>query len=313
MNLLDLPTEVLVMISKALDKASDINAFIRTSRTTYIRLNHVLYEFDVQKRAGKALVWAAQKNSQQTAKKSLQAGIKSLNKWFHRPLAIVLRAGYIDFVQLFLDEGVDPDTILFQGSRIETTALYIAASHGHDAIVKLLIEKGANVNIMASGRQPLVIAATNNRKTVVRLLLENGADPNARRDNAITALSIAVMRKSTEIVSMLLNKGANAELDHALQEAVTKGNNEITQLLLDRGADVGSRDYAGRTPLDLGVMYGAQRSVRLLLKHGADLNAQNSLPLHGAISARFFTTDNNRKSMIRLLLDHGVYDTCKEK
>ncbi|KAF4168829.1 hypothetical protein CNMCM6936_000774 [Aspergillus lentulus] len=306
MNLLVLPTEVLVMITKALNKASDMNAFVRTSRMAYIRLNHVLYEFDVQRKVRKALVWAAQNNNQRTAKKSLQVGIKSLNKWFQRPLTIMLRSGHTDMVRLLLDEGVDPDTILYEGSQIATTALYIAASHGHDAIVNLLIEKGANVNLKNSPGQPLVVAVSHNKKTVVRILLEKGADPNARRYDNMPALCIAVTKGFTEIVEMLLDKGALTDLGGSwictpVQEAVRKNRFKITQLLLEKGAaaNVGSGDYRDLPPLLMAMAYGYERLLGLLLKHGANPNAQNAWPLHVAIF-------DNKIAMVRLLLAHGA-------
>jgi ankyrin repeat protein len=306
MNLLVLPTEVLVIITKALGKASDMNAFVRTSRKAYIRLNHVLYEFDVQRRGGNALVWAAQKDNPHTARKSLQAGIKSLNRWFQRPPTIMLRSGYTGMVRLLLDEGVDPSTILYGGSRIATTALYIAASHGNDAIVELLIEKGANVNLKNSPGQPLVIAVTNNRKTVVRILLEQGADPNTRRHDNMTALCIAVMKGATEIIDMLLNKGALTELGDSwigtpLQAAIRKNRFKITELLLENGADanVASGDYRELPPLLMAARLGYGPLLGLLLKHGANPNPQNSWPLHVAIF-------DNRIGMVRFLLAHGA-------
>ncbi|EAW19824.1 ankyrin repeat domain-containing protein [Aspergillus fischeri NRRL 181] len=306
MYLLDLPTEVLVIVTEALGKASDMNAFVRTSRTAYIRLNHVLYNFDVQRRGGKVLVWAAQKNNPHTAKKSLQAGIKSLNGWFQRPLMIMSRSGYTDMVRLLLDEGVDPETILYPGSQIATTALYIAASHGHDAIVQLLIEKGANVNLEKSLGQPLVVAVSHNRKTVVRILLEKGADPNARRYDNMPALCIAVTKGFTEIVEMLLDMGALTDLGGSwirtpLQEAVRKNRFKITRLLLQKGAEanVGSQTYRDLPPLFMAVADGYERLLGLLLKHGANPNAWNSLPLHLAII-------DNKIAMVRLLLAHGA-------
>lgn len=80
MNLLDLPTEVLVMIAEALQTAHDINTLARTSRTLYSCINYVLYQSDVQNGNGKALIWAARRNKPATAQKSLQAGVKKLEK-----------------------------------------------------------------------------------------------------------------------------------------------------------------------------------------------------------------------------------------
>ncbi|KAH1497859.1 hypothetical protein KXV92_000159 [Aspergillus fumigatus] len=286
MNLLDLPTEVLVMIAEALQTAHDINTLARTSRTLYSCINYVLYQSDVQNGNGKALIWAARRNKPATAQKSLQAG-----------------GGHEAMMRLLLDEGVDPDEILFEGSRMETTTLYMAAGRGHDAIVKLLIEKGASVNLKKAPGHPLVIAASNNRKAVVKVLLEKGADSNARRDDSTTALHVAVMRGCSDIVSMLLNKGADTDLGDntgttPLHTAVWKKHCKITQLLLERGAAVGSRDSYGRTALDIAMTHGSQRWLSLFLKH-AKINAQDCQPLHPAISL-------NKTAVVRWLLENGA-------
>lgn len=186
---------------------------------------------------------------------------------------------------------------------METTTLYMAAGRGHDAIVKLLIEKGASVNLKKAPGHPLVIAASNNRKAVVKVLLEKGADSNARRDDSTTSLHIAVMRGCSDIVSMLLNKGADTDLGDntgttPLHTAVWKKHCKITQLLLERGAAVGSRDSYGRTALDIAMTHGSQRSLSLCLKH-AKINAQDCQPLHPAISL-------NKTAVVRWLLENGA-------
>ncbi|PKK48533.1 hypothetical protein CI102_7934, partial [Trichoderma harzianum] len=59
-----------------------------------------------------------------------------------------------------------------------------AASQGHESMVRLLLDNGADV--MASdnaGRTALSLAASNGHEAVVKLLLENGADITAK-DNA---------------------------------------------------------------------------------------------------------------------------------
>ncbi|KAH1712588.1 hypothetical protein KXX40_005614 [Aspergillus fumigatus] len=267
MNLLDLPTEVLVMIAEALQTAHDINTLARTSRTLYSCINYVLYQSDVQNGNGKALIWAARRNKPATAQKSLQAG-----------------GGPEAMMRLLLDEGVDPDEINFS---------------------KALAWKRprASVNLKKAPGHPLVIAASNNRKAVVKVLLEKGADSNARRDDSTTSLHIAVMRGCSDIVSMLLIKGADTDLGDntgttPLHTAVWKKHCKITQLLLERGAAVGSRDSYGRTALDIAMTHGSQRSLSLCLKH-AKINAQDCQPLHPAISL-------NKTAVVRWLLENGA-------
>jgi ankyrin repeat protein len=61
------------------------------------------------------------------------------------------------------------------------TPLSWAAKRGHKGIVKLLLEKGADVNAatVSFGQTPLYWASENGHVDVVKLLLEKGADPAA--------------------------------------------------------------------------------------------------------------------------------------
>jgi ankyrin repeat protein len=71
------------------------------------------------------------------------------------------------------------------------TVLYLAAEKGHEAVVQLLVENGANINTeeeqekllfrtTTKGRRVLYLAAEKGYNTVVQLLVENGANVNAQ-------------------------------------------------------------------------------------------------------------------------------------
>jgi ankyrin repeat protein len=73
---------------------------------------------------------------------------------------------------------------LEQKGNQEATALMEAAKHPYAETVKLLIAKGANVNVSTpDGYTALIYAAYNGRNENVKLLLDAGADPNATGDN----------------------------------------------------------------------------------------------------------------------------------
>ena len=55
-------------------------------------------------------------------------------------------------------------------------------------MVKLLLEKGANINVITSSQTPLVIIAKWGYKAIVKLLLDKGADINTADKNGRTAL-----------------------------------------------------------------------------------------------------------------------------
>ena len=75
--------------------------------------------------------------------------------------------------------------------------------------LKLLIEKGANVNAAdEDGKTALMYAALCDAKETAELLIEKGADVNAVNDNGETALMMATKKNNKEIADLLIKTGA---------------------------------------------------------------------------------------------------------
>ena len=71
----------------------------------------------------------------------------------------------------------------------------MAALNGQEAVVKALIEGGADVNKADDdGWTPLYTAAANGHEAVVKALIEAGADVNKARDDGWTPLYIAASK-----------------------------------------------------------------------------------------------------------------------
>jgi ankyrin repeat protein len=114
------------------------------------------------------------------------------------------------------------------------TGLMYAAFFGHIDCVRLLLQKGAQVNKrsknnwrlmfmghteMASygiryekGRTALMNAVMRRRPAIVKLLLENGAEVNARTSSGWTALMAAASKDDADTVKMLIDSGADSEI-----------------------------------------------------------------------------------------------------
>jgi hypothetical protein len=88
--------------------------------------------------------------------------------------------------------------------------LIIAARNGQISLVRILLERGANVNLRDQETEvtPLIVAAQNGHLQVVDLLLEKGAEVNARDKNGKTALREALRNRHEDVVKALRAKGA---------------------------------------------------------------------------------------------------------
>jgi hypothetical protein len=92
------------------------------------------------------------------------------------------------------------------------TALYWAAGNGHEAVVKLLLDKGADLEAKDEwGQTPLSQAARNGHEAVVKLLLDKGADLEAKDKWGQTPLWQAARNGHEAVIKLLVEKGADLE------------------------------------------------------------------------------------------------------
>lgn len=91
------------------------------------------------------------------------------------------------------------------------TPLMWAVVKQHDAVVKLLIDKGANPDFKdANGMPPLCLAAKKGYSDVVQTLVDGGADLEAKDDvEGRTALIWAIVHLNYDVRSLLITKGAD--------------------------------------------------------------------------------------------------------
>lgn len=178
-----------------------------------------------------------------------------------------------------LDQGTSPNARDVNGN----TALMLAAVYGDVSSLRLLLERGADVNATnAAGATALMRAAFDFEK--VRLLVEAGANVHARSGLGNTALLLA---------------------------ARPAHSRRAVELLLARGADAKAANQFGATPLMAAVAGGDEQSVRLLLRHGADVNAQPvpgemGFVLGGARSPLMWAAFRSDVSLVKILLDGGA-------
>ncbi|MBV9401112.1 MAG: ankyrin repeat domain-containing protein [Bryobacterales bacterium] len=186
-----------------------------------------------------------------------------------------IRANDLSGLKALLDQSVSPNTP--DGRQI--TPLMYAAEIGSLDAMKILVERGADVNAQnAFGSTALMWSVSDPQR--VRLLLDHGADVNRVAKSGRTALIIAAFTDpSVEVVRMLLEKGAKVDvMDRRnvtpLNAATFGDDTETVRLLLNARADVTTADtFIGLTPLINAAGNRNVEAVKLLLAHEANVNA----------------------------------------
>ncbi|XP_015682032.1 ankyrin repeat and SOCS box protein 14 [Protobothrops mucrosquamatus] len=157
------------------------------------------------------------------------------------------------------------------------------------------------------GETPLFLAVDKCLVKNVNVLLINGFDPDTRNEEGDSALIIAIERESYEIASLLIQFGANTNLQcinkrTALHEAARLGLKDMVELLLWSKADADPRSSYGLTPLALAAQNGHTEILELLLCKGADVLSQAS----DSASILFEAAGGGNPDSISLLLEYGA-------
>jgi ankyrin repeat protein len=122
-------------------------------------------------------------------------------------------------VNFIFNKNLKPDAQCKQG----TTALAIAAELGHDEILRMLIGTGATVDLPDShSATPLHHAIKNDRVSTVELLLQHGANIDLNNAAGETALSLAFNQKMRNscILDMLLEQSFKQDIEKVKSKVV---------------------------------------------------------------------------------------------
>lgn len=155
---------------------------------------------------------------------------------------------------------------------------------------------------------PIVRAAAAVNGAVVRGLVEEGADVNVLGSDGATALLWIARTDDLETAAALLKAGAKVAIPNALGitpvfAAAEHGNAAMLRRLLDAGASVTTTDSAGDTLLMAAVRAGNPDAVQLLLERGVPVNAAEPQYSHTAL---MWAVSRDDAAIMKLLIAKGA-------
>ena len=190
-------------------------------------------------------------------------------------LQVAIREGCEAVVRLLLQEGADVNS----PDYVYGNPLHAAVSGNKRSIAELLIKEGADVNLQGGkyGSALQAAAATHGMDPIVKTLLEKGANVNARGGEHGTALMAAAAIDNTATIRLLVNadvdvNACGGKYGTALITAVANDNLAAVYAILEAGSDVNLCDQNGESPLRVAANHGNEHIVKKLLSKGASIN-----------------------------------------
>jgi ankyrin repeat protein len=222
------------------------------------------------------------------------------------PLQLAAQEGHEAVVRLLVDRGADIESRKAKCS----TPLELAAEAGHEAVMLFLINRGARFDALFDMTM-LGLAAQRGYEAAVRLLVDKGAEIESCNIDGESPLRLAAEAGYEAVVRILIDKGARFDewKGHEttpLQLAAKKGHAAVVQVLLDSGANIESHASSRHNPLELAAKAGHEAVVRVLIDRNGRLHYCRSDGLDHSRTPLQLAVKRGHEAVVRTLLEGGV-------
>ena len=232
------------------------------------------------------------------------ARIDAVDEDGNQPLHLACKQGHTKTVNLLLSHSADARAINGNGhspllliskritgskkrgvGREGNHALHIISKNGMLMAVQVLVDLGADTNVVNKHGQTPLHAAAGGKKDcpeVCEILLKHGAKMDALDEDGNQPLQWACKRGHVETGNLLLSCGADTNAVNKcgqtpLHTAASGESDcpEMCVILLKQDARIDAVDEDGNQPLHLASKQGHAKAVNLLLSHSADVRASD--------------------------------------
>ncbi|XP_069675895.1 uncharacterized protein [Periplaneta americana] len=272
-----------------------------------------------------------------------------------RNLKMVAEGGYINIAKFLFNSGVSVQHPIRAKSNwewevVSGTMLHVAADAGKKEMVEFLLNAAKKELKDSNVRTYFKKADDSSRRyrPTVNMLFHRDQFINIRDDMNNTALSYAIQHGNVQIVTLLIERGADfkfcskfgsipiflaAEYGHVevvrlliergvdvnacnqhgenlIFTAVRRDHVDLVEFLIDRGINVHARNKNGDSLISSAVEYGRVNIVNLLIEeHGIDVNVCNKY----GNSLTFIAAERGHVDIVKLLIDKGADINARNK
>uniref|UniRef100_A0A8C5RBY0 NAD(+) ADP-ribosyltransferase n=1 Tax=Laticauda laticaudata TaxID=8630 RepID=A0A8C5RBY0_LATLA len=248
------------------------------------------------------------------------ADLNAQNKLGASVLTIASRGDHISVIKLLLESGAYVDnydhlSVTLDNSKEEmpaVTPLMTAVQHGHEAVVHLLLDWGADCNysVKTMGWTPLMLAAVSGRVSLAQQLMNKGANPDHLNILHKTPYEISVDFKHEDMMDYLAplttvrpqtdKQKKQPDIFHALK----MGNFQLVKEIIDDDpAQSNVINDDGASPLMIAAVTGQIPLIQLLVSRNVDIDKQDNV--HGW-TALMQATYHGNKEVVKYLLNQGA-------
>lgn len=248
------------------------------------------------------------------------ADLRAMHQRGYNPVCCALNLGDVALLRMVLDRGGDAGALMgssesdMPGNAVNYALLRTIPSKEEEMVplLSLILETGADPNLYdCLGKTPLHSAASLGMLQTVKILLQHGAEPalftlpgeidnreGMRISHKATPLMLAARNGNTEIIDML----AAVTPNQSAEDAVMAGDVVALQKHFGSGLDPNRKNERGVPFIVLAAASGATRTLKLLLEHEADPDAESP----GKVTALYRAAMLGHADAVKVLLDFGA-------